>query len=82
MTAFDAEQAGDVHFLAMEFVEGTDLATVVKQRLSRSAVVCGQKAIIIGGEMAIAALNHQLMAAMPSGSSPAGRAHQSLAVSP
>jgi serine/threonine protein kinase len=32
VTAFDAEQAGDVHFLAMEFVEGTDLATVVKHR--------------------------------------------------
>ena len=32
VTAFDAEQAGDVHFLAMEFVEGTDLATVVQQR--------------------------------------------------
>ena len=31
--------------------------------------------------MAIAALNHQLLAAMPSGSCPAGRAHQSLAVS-
>ena len=32
VTAFDAEQAGDVHFLVMEFVEGTDLATVVKHR--------------------------------------------------
>ena len=32
VTAFDAEQAGDVHFLAMEFVEATDLATVVKNR--------------------------------------------------
>ena len=32
VTAFDAEQAGDVHFLAMEFVEGTDLATVVQHR--------------------------------------------------
>jgi eukaryotic-like serine/threonine-protein kinase len=32
VTAFDAEQAGDVHFLAMEFVEGTDLATVVQGR--------------------------------------------------
>ena len=32
VTAFDAEQAGDVHFLAMEFVEGTDLATVVLDR--------------------------------------------------
>lgn len=30
--AFDAEQAGDAHFLVMEFVEGTDLASVVKQR--------------------------------------------------
>lgn len=32
VTAYDAEQAGDVHFLVMEFVEGTDLASVVKQR--------------------------------------------------
>lgn len=32
VTAFDAEQAGDVHFLVMEFVEGIDLATVVQQR--------------------------------------------------
>ena len=32
VTAFDAEQAGEMHFLAMEFVEGTDLATVVKHR--------------------------------------------------
>ncbi len=30
VTAFDAEQAGNLHFLAMEFVDGTDLATVVK----------------------------------------------------
>lgn len=32
VAAFDAEQAGDVHFLVMEFVEGTDLASIVKQR--------------------------------------------------
>ncbi|MDA1018095.1 MAG: protein kinase, partial [Planctomycetota bacterium] len=32
VTAFDAEQAGDVHFLAMEFVDGIDLAESVKQR--------------------------------------------------
>lgn len=32
VTAFDAEQAGNVHFLVMEFVEGTDLATVIDQR--------------------------------------------------
>jgi uncharacterized protein (TIGR03067 family) len=32
VTAFDAEQAGDVHFLVMEFVEGTDLATVIQDR--------------------------------------------------
>ena len=32
VTAYDAEQAGDVHFLVMEFVEGTDLASVVKHR--------------------------------------------------
>lgn len=31
VTAFDAEQAGDVHFLAMEFVEGTTLAQLVAQ---------------------------------------------------
>lgn len=32
VAAYDAEQAGDVHFLAMEFVEGTDLAAVVSRR--------------------------------------------------
>ncbi len=32
VTAYDAEQAGDVHFLAMEFVDGTDLASVVDER--------------------------------------------------
>ena len=32
VTAFDAEQAGDQHFLVMEFVDGTDLASVIKQR--------------------------------------------------
>ena len=32
VTAFDAEQAGDVHFLAMEFVDGTDLSDIVRKR--------------------------------------------------
>jgi len=32
VSAYDAEQAGDVHFLAMEYVEGTNLAEVVKER--------------------------------------------------
>jgi serine/threonine protein kinase len=32
VTAFDAEQAGDLHFLVMEYVEGTDLATMVSRR--------------------------------------------------
>ncbi|MBC8114371.1 MAG: protein kinase [Candidatus Saccharimonas sp.] len=32
VAAYDAEQAGDVHFLVMECVEGTDLASVVKHR--------------------------------------------------
>lgn len=31
VAAYDAEQAGDVHFLAMEFVEGTDLNDVVQR---------------------------------------------------
>ena len=30
VTAFDAEQAGDVHFLVMEYVDGVDLARSVK----------------------------------------------------
>ncbi len=30
--AYDAEQAGDSHFLVMEYVEGTDLARLVQQR--------------------------------------------------
>lgn len=38
VTAYDAEQAGDVHFLVMEFVEGTDLASVVQQRGPMSVV--------------------------------------------
>ena len=38
VTAYDAEQAGDVHFLVMEFVEGTDLASVVKHRGAMSVV--------------------------------------------
>ena len=32
VTAYDAEQAGDLHFLVMELVEGHDLAEVVRQR--------------------------------------------------
>jgi serine/threonine protein kinase len=32
VTAFDAEQAGDLHFLVMEYVDGTDLATTVSRR--------------------------------------------------
>lgn len=31
VAAYDAEQAGDVHFLAMEFVDGIDLAEFVEQ---------------------------------------------------
>jgi WD40 repeat protein len=30
--AYDADQAGDVHFLVMEYVEGTDLARLVAER--------------------------------------------------
>ncbi len=32
VTAHDADQAGDTHFLVMEYVEGTDLRKLVKQR--------------------------------------------------
>jgi WD40 repeat protein/tRNA A-37 threonylcarbamoyl transferase component Bud32 len=32
VTAFDAEQAGNTHFLVMEFIPGTDLARVVSER--------------------------------------------------
>jgi hypothetical protein len=32
VAAYDAEQAGDLHLLVMEFVEGTDLAKVVARR--------------------------------------------------
>ena len=32
VTAHDAEQAGDVHYLVMEYVDGTDLSEVVKQQ--------------------------------------------------
>jgi sugar lactone lactonase YvrE len=35
--AYDAEQAGDIHFLVMEFVEGTTLARVVEERGPLSA---------------------------------------------
>ncbi len=32
VTAYDAEQAGDLHFLVMEFVEGTSLSDLVARR--------------------------------------------------
>jgi serine/threonine protein kinase len=32
VAAYDAEQAGEAHFLVMEFVEGTDLAELVERR--------------------------------------------------
>ncbi|MCH7729119.1 MAG: protein kinase, partial [Planctomycetes bacterium] len=32
VTAHDAEQVGDLHFLVMEFVEGTDLDALVKEK--------------------------------------------------
>lgn len=32
VTAFDAEQAGDLHFLVMEYIEGTSLADLVHRR--------------------------------------------------
>ena len=32
VTAYDAEQAGDVHFMVMEFVDGVDLSQMVKDR--------------------------------------------------
>ncbi|MEQ8787047.1 MAG: protein kinase [Pirellulaceae bacterium] len=32
VTAFDAEQAGDVHFLVMEYVDGVNLDEVIRQR--------------------------------------------------
>jgi serine/threonine protein kinase len=32
VTAHDAEQAGDTHFLVMEYVEGIDLAQVIQRR--------------------------------------------------
>ncbi len=32
VAAYDAEQAGDLHFLAMEYVEGIDLAALVQER--------------------------------------------------
>lgn len=32
VTAFDAEQAGQSHFLVMEFVEGSDLAEIVRRQ--------------------------------------------------
>ncbi|HCS53081.1 protein kinase [Rubinisphaera sp.] len=36
VTAFDAEQADDVHFLVMEYVDGTDLSEVVHEQGSLS----------------------------------------------
>jgi len=32
VAAYDAEQAGDLHFLVMEYVDGVDLSQVVKER--------------------------------------------------
>ena len=32
VTAYDADQAGELHFLVMEFVEGTSLAELVRER--------------------------------------------------
>jgi tetratricopeptide (TPR) repeat protein len=32
VTAYDADEAGGIHFLVMEYVDGTDLATMVKER--------------------------------------------------
>lgn len=32
VAAWDAEQAGDLHLLVMEFVDGTDVATIVQQQ--------------------------------------------------
>jgi len=32
VAAHDAEQAGDLHFLVMEFIEGTDLSELIRQR--------------------------------------------------
>lgn len=32
VTAYDAEQAGDLHFLVMEYVDGIDLARLVKEK--------------------------------------------------
>ncbi|APZ93390.1 serine/threonine protein kinase [Fuerstiella marisgermanici] len=32
VTSYDAEKAGDVHFLVMEFVDGTDLSSVVQKQ--------------------------------------------------
>jgi predicted Ser/Thr protein kinase len=32
VTAYDAEQAGDVHFLVMEYVEGASLAAIIHRR--------------------------------------------------
>lgn len=32
VTAYDADQVGDVHFLVMEYIDGTDLTKIVKSR--------------------------------------------------
>ena len=39
VTAFDAEQAGDIHFLAMEFVDGMNLAELVRRQGPLPAIV-------------------------------------------
>jgi WD40 repeat protein/tRNA A-37 threonylcarbamoyl transferase component Bud32 len=46
VTAHDAEQAGGVHFLVMEYVEGTNLADMVEQRGPMSvqqACICARQ---------------------------------------
>jgi serine/threonine protein kinase len=40
VAAFDAEQAGDLHFLVMEFIEGTSLAELVQRRGKLSVLHC------------------------------------------
>jgi serine/threonine protein kinase len=45
VTAYDAEQAGDSHFLVMEYVEGTNLAAVLAERgklpVAEACITCG-----------------------------------------
>jgi tRNA A-37 threonylcarbamoyl transferase component Bud32 len=49
VTAYDAEQAGDVHFLVMEFVEGVSLARLVAEQgplpVDRACEWAGQAAL-------------------------------------